>query len=77
VGEEKVAYEEVRGVRIEFLERDEDASGGHGDDMEGRWRRVCIDGLIVRVEEGGWMEVEEVLDEERPVDVVVARAALL
>jgi diacylglycerol kinase family enzyme len=67
VGDEKVEYEEVRGMRIEFLERDEE-----GDGMEGRWRRVCIDGLIVRAEEGGWMEVSEVPDAERAVDVVVA-----
>ena len=71
VMEEKVAYEEVRGARIEFLERDGDKSGADKDDMEGRWRRVCIDGLIVRIEEGGWMEVSEVPEEERPIDIVV------
>jgi diacylglycerol kinase family enzyme len=64
--EEGVGYEEVRGVAIEFLERD-----GDGDGMEGRWRRVCIDGLIVRVEEGGRMEVREVREEDRVLDVVV------
>jgi hypothetical protein len=72
VEEENVAYEQVRGMRIEFLERDRNEQSGEKDDMEGRWRRVCIDGLIVRVEEGGWMEVSEVPQEERVVDVVVA-----
>jgi diacylglycerol kinase family enzyme len=72
VAEEKVAYEEVRGMRIEFLERDGDEKSGGNDDMEGRWRRVCIDGLIVRVEEGGWMEVSQVPQAERAVDIVVA-----
>lgn len=71
VEEEKVAYEEVRGLRIEFLERDGNKKSGGKDDIEGRWRRVCIDGLIVRVEEGGWMEVSEVPAAERAVDVVV------
>lgn len=72
VGEEKVAYEEVRGMRIEFLEMDGDEKSGAEDDMEGRWRRVCIDGLIVMVEEGGWMEVSKLPEDERAVDIVIA-----
>ncbi len=48
-----VGYDEVDSMRIDFLEP--------GDD--GRWRRVCVDGLIVRVDEGGWMEVKKVTDE--------------
>lgn len=39
-----VGYEAVTGLRIEFNED------------EARWRRVCIDGKIVRVEKGGWVE---------------------
>ncbi|KAH7077487.1 ATP-NAD kinase-like domain-containing protein [Paraphoma chrysanthemicola] len=58
VDDEKVRYEEVEGVRIEFAEK------------EGRWRRVCVDGKIVRVEEGGWVEVSK--GAERRVEVVVA-----
>jgi hypothetical protein len=73
VKEEKVTYEEVKGMRIEFLEPDGDKDA---DGMEGRWRRVCIDGLIVRVEEGGWMEVSEVPEAERVVDVVVAQGVI-
>ncbi|KAF2764954.1 hypothetical protein EJ03DRAFT_345981 [Teratosphaeria nubilosa] len=41
----EVGYEEIEGLRIEF------------DEQDGRWRRVCIDGKIIRVEEGGWMEI--------------------
>lgn len=51
---DKVAYEDIDTLRIEF-----------GEDEE-RWRRVCVDGKIVLVEAGGWVEVsgedEAVLD---------------
>lgn len=42
-----VAYEPVERLRIDFEEEGE----------SWKWRRCCIDGLIVAVEEGGWMEV--------------------
>ncbi|KAM0720935.1 hypothetical protein Q7P37_003220 [Cladosporium fusiforme] len=45
VEDSRVGYEEIAGLRIEF----------HEDDA--RWRRVCVDGRIVRVEQGGWVEV--------------------
>ena len=45
VEDNRVGYEEIEGLRIEF------------DEDDGRWRRVCIDGKIVRVEKGGWIEV--------------------
>ena len=45
VDDEAVTYTEIEGFRIDFRENDE------------RWRRVCIDGKIVAVEQGGWMEV--------------------
>ena len=44
VEDERVGYEEIRGVRIHF------------DEEEDRWRRVCIDGKIVIVSRGGWVE---------------------
>jgi diacylglycerol kinase family enzyme len=47
---EEVGYDAVEGMRIDFLEEGE----------EWKWRRCCIDGLIVGVEEGGWMEVRVV-----------------
>jgi len=54
IEDERVGYEEILGLRIEFEEE------------EARWRRVCVDGKIVRVEAGGWVEVwggvESVLD---------------
>ncbi|KAL2803320.1 ATP-NAD kinase-like domain-containing protein [Aspergillus granulosus] len=42
-----VMYCEIEGFRIGF------------DEPEGKWRRVCIDGRVVMVEEGGWMEVRK------------------
>ncbi len=55
VDEEVVGYDDIEGMRIEF------------DEPDGRWRRVCVDGKIIRIGEGGWMEVRknteaEVLD---------------
>lgn len=45
VEDELVTYEEIERLRVDFRE-----------DLE-RWRRVCIDGKIVAVGEGGWMEL--------------------
>lgn len=45
--EKAVTYTEVERVRIDFEENQE------------RWRRVCIDGQIIAVEEGGWMEISK------------------
>jgi diacylglycerol kinase family enzyme len=59
VDEGKVGYEEVEGMRVELLEPGE----------EGTWRRVCVDGTIIRVEEGGWVEVEIVGETDLAVDV--------
>ena len=42
-----VGYEDVEGVRIDFA----------GTEKDGRWRRICVDGKIVRVEENGWVEI--------------------
>lgn len=47
VEDERVRYEEIEGLRISFDNSEED----------GRWRRICVDGKIVRVEKGGWVEV--------------------
>ncbi|KAJ5692052.1 hypothetical protein N7462_001475 [Penicillium macrosclerotiorum] len=43
--DEKVLYKRVDQLRIEFQEDNE------------RWRRVCVDGKIVAVAQGGWMEL--------------------
>jgi diacylglycerol kinase family enzyme len=45
VGMPEVGYEEVEEVRVTIAEEDP------------RWRKVCIDGSIVEVEKGGWMQV--------------------
>ncbi|KAL5333656.1 ATP-NAD kinase-like domain-containing protein [Aspergillus crustosus] len=47
VWEDEVLYAEIEAFRIDFLEVDE------------KWRRVCIDGRVVVVGEGGWMEVRK------------------
>lgn len=47
VHEPAVTYEDIEGFRITFQEKDE------------KWRRVCIDGKIIAVEEDGWMEVRK------------------
>ena len=57
VYDEKVGYEDIEGLKIEFAEDD------------GRWRRVCIDGKIIRVDEGGWVEVK--MAAEGVVDLLV------
>lgn len=56
VEDERLRYEEIGGLRIEF------------DEEDPRWRRVCIDGKIVRVEERGWVEIST--DVEEVVDLV-------
>ncbi|KAL8803348.1 MAG: hypothetical protein Q9182_003236 [Xanthomendoza sp. 2 TL-2023] len=43
--DEMAQYAPINGLKIEF------------DESESRWRRVCVDGKIIQVEEGGWMEV--------------------
>ncbi|OJD28684.1 glycogen synthase kinase mutation revertant [Diplodia corticola] len=55
VDQAEVHYEDIEGVRIDFLE-DED-----------RWRRVCVDGKIVLVEKGGWVEARRVQSEQEQV----------
>lgn len=60
VGEKGVTYEEVDGVRVEMQEE-----GG-----DGRWRVVCVDGKIVEVGEGGWVEVLREGEEGRVVSLV-------
>jgi diacylglycerol kinase family enzyme len=60
VKEDDVRYESIDGMRVEF----------QGREKEGRWRRVCVDGKIVRVEEEGWVEVRK--EERRVLDVIVA-----
>ena len=59
VKEEEVRYESIEGLRIEFQ--------GLGDDA--RWRRICVDGKIVRVNGEGWVEVRK--EKRRVLDVVV------
>ncbi|KAI9851555.1 MAG: hypothetical protein M1838_003387 [Thelocarpon superellum] len=57
-----VSYEEVAALRIVL----------DADDVEAeKWRRVCVDGTIVRLEPGGWVELG--MEQGRVVDVVVPK----
>ena len=56
-----VGYEAVEFLHIDFQEPDP------------RWRRVCVDGKIVLVGEGGWVEVKR--EERDVVDLVIEDAS--
>lgn len=56
VDDERVRYEVIEGMRIDFEDEDE-GKGVEEGEIGGRWRRVCVDGKIVRVPRGGWLEV--------------------
>jgi diacylglycerol kinase family enzyme len=47
VDDKAVLYESIDGLKIQFEGREKDA----------RWRRICVDGKIVRLDEDGWVEV--------------------
>lgn len=47
IRDDSVGYDDIDGMRIDFEETD------------GHWRRVCVDGKIVMVNEGGWVEVRQ------------------
>jgi diacylglycerol kinase family enzyme len=52
-----VHYEAIDGLRINLGGREEN----------GRWRRICIDGKIVRLEKDGWVELRK--ESRRVLDV--------
>ncbi|KAH0837191.1 hypothetical protein AYO21_08152 [Fonsecaea monophora] len=62
VTDSKATYEDIEGLRIEFDEEDE------------QWRMICIDGKIVAVTKGGWVEVTKIpatgMDARRVVELV-------
>lgn len=60
VDDKDVRYESIDGLRIQF----------QGMEEEARWRRICIDGKIVKVDADGWVEIRK--DEKRVLDVVIA-----
>ena len=57
VSEPSVGYDHVDGLKVDMEESDE------------HWRRVCVDGKIIRVGEGGWFEVQK--EDRDVVDLVV------
>jgi diacylglycerol kinase family enzyme len=58
VEDARVNYLPVAGLRIEMAEDDATDADEDGKGGKGRWRRICIDGKIVVVEKGGWVEVK-------------------
>lgn len=60
VHDQAVRYEDVDGLRIRF----------QGMEQDGRWRRICVDGKIVRVEADGWVEIRK--NQKRALNIVVA-----
>ncbi len=52
-----VHYDDIKGVRIDL------------EEQESRWRRICIDGKIVTVDEGGWVEIRKELRDV--LDIIV------
>ncbi|KAJ9649581.1 hypothetical protein H2199_000359 [Coniosporium tulheliwenetii] len=58
VKEEAVGYEDIERMRIDFEGRENDP----------RWRRICVDGKIIRVENDGWVEVRK--EPRRVIDVL-------
>jgi len=49
VNDAAVTYEAIDGLRIQFEGTEEDA----------KYRRICVDGKIVRVEKDGWVELRK------------------
>ncbi|MCJ1391428.1 hypothetical protein MMC18_004292 [Xylographa bjoerkii] len=47
VHEASVGYDSIEGMRIEL------------DEEESHWRRICIDGKIIQVGKGGWVEIRK------------------
>ncbi|KIX02838.1 uncharacterized protein Z518_08781 [Rhinocladiella mackenziei CBS 650.93] len=62
VTDPKVTYEEIDSLRIEFEEEEE------------AWRMLCIDGKIVTIARGGWVEVTRIpgvgIDGRRVIELV-------
>lgn len=59
IEETAIRYEAIDGLRIEF----------EGREDEERWRRICVDGKIIRVEKEGWVELRK--DTRRVLDIAV------
>jgi len=60
-----VEYEKdgVEGVRIQVDEEDYVPKGeGAAERGAERWRRICIDGAIVELQKGGWVEIRRILE---------------
>ncbi|PYH78686.1 hypothetical protein BO82DRAFT_357052 [Aspergillus uvarum CBS 121591] len=57
VNDARVTYREIESFRITLGEVDE------------RWRKVCIDGKIIAIEHGGWLEVQKI--PERYLNILI------
>ena len=59
VDDEAVGYESIEGMRIDF------------DEQDSHWRRVCVDGKIIRVGEEGWVEMRKNNNTADVLDIIV------
>ncbi|KAL8786326.1 MAG: hypothetical protein Q9195_008253 [Heterodermia aff. obscurata] len=59
IKDEAVTYRPIDGIRIDF------------DEDEAHWRRVCVDGKIIRVDRDGWVEVS--MGEQSLLDLIVVK----
>ena len=59
IKDEAIMYRPIDGVRIDF------------DEDEAHWRRVCVDGKIVRVDKDGWVEVS--MSEQGLLNLIVVK----
>ena len=58
-----VRYEKdgVEGVRVQIDEDDYVPEGEEAAERgKERWRRICIDGAIVELQKGGWVEIRRI-----------------
>ena len=60
---EAVAYRKIDKLKVQFEEQ--------GSDW--KWRRFCVDGMIVGIEEGGWVEVEMVENTKPVLEIQLAQ----
>lgn len=69
-----VRYTPIKSLAI-TMEEDDDKSQPPQD--HGKWRRVCIDGMIVELDKGGVMRIELVSPQQRSLRVVAPRGAVI
>ena len=61
----------VEGIRVQVDEEDYVPEGeGAVERGKERWRRICIDGAIVELQKGGWVEIKRIPEGLQGVKIV-------